>query len=170
MTLHLCRLRVCAAALSLTALAFLAAACGDSGGKSEAGGSGTGASTGNGGASMDQRLKLAKCMREHGVDMPDPKPGQDQPGITIGGNGVSPQKIEKAMKACRSVAGIPAPKPISPAEKDKQLKFARCMREHGVDMPDPTFNGANPAIPLPSAGPEKDRFDKASKACGSKVE
>ena len=167
MTVHQRRPRVRAAAVSLTALAFFAVACGGDSGTGGEGATGAGTSTGT---SMDQRLKLARCMREHGVDMPDPKPGQDGQAVAIDGNGVSPQQFAKAMEACRSVAGIPAPKPLSQEEKDRQLEYARCMREHGVNMPDPTFgSGARSALPLPSAGPEKEKFDKAGKACGAKI-
>ncbi|MFC6882229.1 MULTISPECIES: hypothetical protein [Actinomadura] len=170
MTVHQRRPRVPAAALGLAALAFLTAGCGGSGGgENESNGSATGASAG-GGPSADQQLKLAKCMREHGVDMPDPKAGEDAGGITLGGGGMSAKKIEEAVKACRTVAGIPEPKPVSQAEKDKQLRFARCMREHGVNMPDPKFDGgATAALPLPSTAAKKQEFDKANKACGSQI-
>ncbi|WP_433334757.1 hypothetical protein [Spirillospora sp. CA-294931] len=159
MTVHQRRLRVSAVVLGLAL--FTTACGGDSGGGGEA------ASTGKAGTSTDQQLKLAKCMREHGVDMADPKSGEDSAGVTIGDEGTSPQKIEKAIRACRTVAGIPEPKPISQAERDRMLKFARCMRARGVDMPDPKFEGgAVEALPLPSSGPQKEKFDKAGKACG----
>lgn len=160
------RPRVRVAALGLAALAVLGtAACG---GDSDGGGSNASQAEASGGTSMDQRLKLARCMREHGVDMADPKPGGDEM-IRIDGNGANPQQVEEAMKACRSEAGIPAPKPLSQAEKDKQLQYARCMREHGVDMPDPTFDGRAAARPIPTSGPEKETFDKAQKACSSQA-
>ncbi|GAA2599753.1 hypothetical protein SMC26_19870 [Actinomadura fulvescens] len=176
------RLRALTAASGLAALAFLGAACGgDSGGDGKAGASGNGsgsgsgaASTGRGGSggapSMDQQLKLARCMRGQGVNMPDPKPGQESQALSIDGQGASPQKIEKAMKTCRNVAGIPEPKPISQEEKDKMLKFARCMREHGIDMPDPKFgsgSASSEAVGIPGGGIAKEKFEKANKACGA---
>ncbi|MFI0449542.1 hypothetical protein [Actinomadura sp. 6N118] len=173
------RLRVLTAASALSALAFLVAACGGDAGGKNAGGDGKGGSSASGSApggktgsnrapSMDQQLKLAKCMREHGVDMPDPKPGEASQGIAIGGNGASPEKIEKALKSCRNVAGIPEPQPISQEQKDRMLKFARCMRQHGVNMPDPKFNGgAMAAQRAPRSEAEKEKFEKANKACGA---
>jgi hypothetical protein len=43
--------------------------------------------------------KQAKCMREHGVDMPDPDP-TGKGGMRIGGPGDDPKKFEEAAKAC----------------------------------------------------------------------
>ena len=40
------------------------------------------------------------------------------------------------------------------------------MRDNGVDMPDPEANGGRLALKLPQ-GPDKVKFDKALKACGS---
>ncbi|MFG2003546.1 hypothetical protein ACGFNU_30735 [Spirillospora sp. NPDC048911] len=166
-----------AAASGLAALALLSTACGGdsgTGGQDESGaGAASSGTTGAGGdrvPSTDQQLKLAKCMRQNGVDMPDPKPGGGAPALTIGGRGASAEKIEKALKTCRGVAGIPEPKPLSQEEKDRMLKFARCMREHGVDMPDPKFSGNGgmaSARRAPESGAEKEKFDKANKACGS---
>ena len=167
-------LRVFVAATGLAGLAFLGAACGgqasdDGTGKDQKSGSRTTA-TGGDTASHDQQLKLARCMREHGVDMPDPKPGQDSHAISIDGNGASPKKLKAAMKACRQEAGMPASQKLTQKEKDKMLAFARCMREHGVDMPDPKFggDGRTRARKVPQSGPERKKFDRANKTCGSK--
>ncbi|KAB2347452.1 hypothetical protein [Actinomadura rudentiformis] len=162
--------------MTLSALAFLGTACGgDAGGSGKENPSVSGtAPAGKGGGdrmpSMDQQLKFAKCMREHGVDMPDPKPGEAQRGIAIGGKGASAEKIEKALKSCRSVAGIPEPKPISQEQKDRMLKFAQCMRQHGVDMPDPKFDGKGgmaAAQRAPQSEAERVKFDKANRACAA---
>jgi hypothetical protein len=162
------RPRVFAAASGLAALAFLSAACGGHSGDGAAKGTGSTGSTtsGNGAPTMDQQLKLAQCMRKNGVNMPDPKPGQDSGAISLGGNGASPEKLEKALKICRNVAGIPAPKPLSPEQQDKMLKFAACMRAHGIDMPDPKFDGSlGHAMRVPSSSAGKEKLDKANRAC-----
>jgi hypothetical protein len=167
------RLRVATAACGLAAVALLGAACNGSGdGKKDSGSSGTSNTASGGGNSLDQGLKLAKCMREHGVNMPDPKPGQDSHSIAIGGDGSSPEKIQKAMDACRKVpgTGLSSSGALTQAQKDKMIKFAQCMRKNGVDMPDPKFGGGGamaPARPLPEAGPQKEKFDQANKACSA---
>ena len=66
--------------------------------------------------------------------------------------------------------------------RDEMLAFAKCMREHGIDMPDPTFDGdGRVAISAArvdgdedaSTGPafdfESDEFQDAQKACGGKL-
>ncbi|MBO2445770.1 hypothetical protein J4573_01580 [Actinomadura barringtoniae] len=169
------RLRMTAAACGMAAVALLGAACNGSGSGSGDGdkkGSGSSNAASGNGSSMDQGLKLAKCMREHGVNMPDPKAGEDSHSISIGGDGSSPEKIQKAMDACRKVpgTGLSSQKELTQAQKDKMIKFAQCMRQNGVNMPDPKFSsggGAAPAMRLPDAGPEKDKFDKANKACAA---
>ena len=49
------------------------------------------------------------------------------------------------------------------------LKYAKCMREHGIDMPDPTFDengGAQIRIGRGSGiDPEDPKFQKAQEAC-----
>src|ERR687887_45858 len=47
--------------------------------------------------------------------------------------------------------------------KDPQeaaLEFAKCMREHGVDMSDPTGNGGNQLIGRPGARPKGEKAQK----------
>ena len=52
-------------------------------------------------------------------------------------------------------------------------KFAECMREHGVDMPDPTFDGVGGAAVIiqgsnsDSAPLDTDKFNEASSACNA---
>jgi hypothetical protein len=119
-------------------------------------------------------LKFAKCMREHGVDMPDPKPGEGG-RITLGGPGMGPEdqpKMEAAQKACQKILESVRPPEMS-AEKEQEfkeqaLKFARCMREHGIDMPDPQFQGGGRMTQRMDDGidPNSQRFRDATEACG----
>jgi len=51
----------------------------------------------------DRQLKMAECMRRHGVNVPDPKPGQQGMLMTSG-----PQdqgKMQEALKACQQKNG-----------------------------------------------------------------
>src|SRR3712207_9322153 len=65
----------------------------------------------------DAATKFARCMRENGVDMPDPQVGEDG-GLIIRGPGapgaevkVSVQQMRKADEACRKhLAKIEPPK------------------------------------------------------------
>jgi hypothetical protein len=48
---------------------------------------------------FDGALKFAKCMRDHGIDMPDPDP-TGKGATRLGGPGDDPKKFEAAAKAC----------------------------------------------------------------------
>jgi hypothetical protein len=74
-------------------------------------------------------------MRENGLsDFPDPNDdGEFVYGVA------SPAAFEKAVDACQDLqppGSLSAQR--SPEEQTASLRFARCMREHGVeDFPDP---------------------------------
>jgi hypothetical protein len=125
----------------------------------------------------DAALKFAQCMRRHGVDMPDPKFGSGgQFTVAINGN-APPQVVQKAQKACQQYMpmGGTGPGKLSAADQERALKFAQCMREHGVDMPDPTFSGGGVQMRVggpPQSGssgrafgPNDPTFKKAQQAC-----
>jgi hypothetical protein len=163
------------------ALGLGAAACGgspDADGVATLGGDGANdQQTGSGSAKKDPQeaaLEFAKCMREHGVDMPDPE--VDSKGrirVTIGnrgskGNPPDPKKLEAAQQACGNLlgGGGEGPGKLDPKAQDAMLAFARCMREHGIDMPDPTgnglvFNSKRGQGPDPSSS----KFKEAERAC-----
>ncbi|MFD3943088.1 hypothetical protein [Streptomyces sp. NPDC058579] len=153
-----------AAAVSIAALALLTTACTADGGGKKAGGE----SVSDEGKKADQALEHRKCLREQGLDVPEPKPGEEGVGLTIGGDGMSKEKMEKAFKACQGKGGAGMGKEPTQAEKDKMIKYAQCMRKNGFDMPDPTFGGGGmtAARPIPQ-GEEAKKFEKANKACES---
>ena len=85
--------------------------------------------------------KYATCMRENGIDMPDP--GTDG-SIVIGGPDVDPTSLDAATAECDPILedafGDFEMSPEMEAEqRDMELAFARCMRDNGVEeWPDPT--------------------------------
>lgn len=142
--------------------------------------------------SAGQQLKMAQCVRAHGVpkfpDSPNGGPNQIQSrGNSSGGGsvsvdgvnlGVSPQTLQKAMLACQKYA--PQGPPISGAQLAKirqgAIKMAECMRSHGVpNFPDPQVTtgpggkGVGVRIGGPgSAGgfnPNSPAFQTAQKTC-----
>jgi hypothetical protein len=159
------------AATVFAASALALSACGSEG---EAGGS---AGDRNRQEARDAALAFAQCMREHGVDMPDP---------TFEGNGVlqrgpdqsAPRAtVEEAEDACKEKRE--AMEPSEPPSEDEQhemkeraLANARCMREHGIEnFPDPTF-GENGEIQLrlsrdSGIDPNDEEFKEAQEACRS---
>jgi len=157
-----------AAVLTIAALAV--SACGD-----EAGAGGDTAADRDK-ETLDAGIKFARCMREHGIDMPDPQPGQR--GLRLMQKGdAPPQTLREADEACRKYLEDVAPPEMSEAQKkefqEAALAHARCMREHGIDFPDPTFDengGAQVRIRRGSGiDPESAKFQTAQKACESKM-
>jgi hypothetical protein len=143
----------------VTSLAL--AACGGDGG--------SGGGKSNREEMEEYALRNAECLRGHGIDVPDPKPGQ---GLLMDNRDVNPQEFERAQRACEKKLGKPPAPDLSPQEerefRDAMLNYARCMRAEGIDMPDPTF-GANGEVRVQVKGrgrsdPESDPVFKAAEA------
>ncbi|MFF2957729.1 hypothetical protein ACFVT1_02150 [Streptomyces sp. NPDC057963] len=157
---------VAAACLIAAAVVLSATACSGDGGGSGSGTKSAGSASDTKKTDADQALEHRKCLREHGLDVPEPKPGEDGRGMTINGGGKSKETMEKAFKACQDKAVGGGIKEMTQAQKDKMLAFARCMRKNGIDMPDPKFDGGMAQAP---AMQQKDmkKFEKANAACES---
>lgn len=136
---------------------------------------GTPAAGGAGGESGDDRFyKFAQCMRGKGIDIPDPEPGGGPVKIGPGtGIDVDDPKFAEAQQACAKEVGDLTPGGNDPARRqefqDKALAFARCMRENGVDMPDPKFGEGGRIEQRIEGGlsPDDPRFQEAQKRCES---
>ena len=138
---------------------------------------------------FDGALKFSKCMREHGIDMPDPQ-RVGTGGIKLSGGKVNfnDPKMKSAQSACQKYMQIGGGETIDPVKRAKlqeaALKYARCMRGQGVDMPDPKLAGnggltfqAGPGAGAPKgsnstgprsglgASPDSPKFKAADKEC-----
>jgi hypothetical protein len=170
---------------------LLLVACGGDDGDGVASlGGGSGDRAGGATPSADPEEALvewAECMREHGVDVPDPQIDEDG-GIEIGigappgGGGavrdaVGPEEFEEANRECQDL--LPEGGPggvIDPEEeaemRDRILEWAQCMREHGIEVPDPTFEdgpGGGSLVRVGGDGmdPNDPEFQAAEEACGT---
>jgi hypothetical protein len=135
-------------------------------------GCGGGSASASGDNSDQARLNFARCMRSHGVNLPDPTQGSDG-GFRqrVPGN-IAPARMQAAMKACQKELPNGGPRNLSPEQqakfRDAALKFARCMRSHGVNVPDPQVGGGGGFLRLgPASGvnPQSPAFQTAQKAC-----
>jgi hypothetical protein len=130
---------------------------------------------GDGRSDEDKIRDFSKCMKDHGVDIPEPSGapapkaggGQGSPGIVVQGAGPDKEKIDKANEACRSLLpnGGQPPK-LDAQQLDEARKMAKCMREHGIDMPDPDPN--NPGMMLPEGQGQRvdpEVMKKAAEEC-----
>jgi len=114
----------------------------------------------------------AKCMRSHGVPtFPDPN-SKGQVSSSSIANLNSPQ-YRKAQEVCRpllpqgyATRGAPAGQggSLTPQQQAQFLKYARCMRAHGVsNFADPTSSG----LSLSGIDPNSPRFQAAQNVCRS---
>ncbi len=131
--------RVLVICLSALALAATVAACGGSSSSNASGATATG-------SQFQARVNLAKCARAHGINIPDPSPGGG-PGQGIGRvlRQYSQSQIQTALQSCRQYLAKAFPQfNLSPAQRaqfqQQLVKFAECMRSHGVNIPDPQAN------------------------------
>ena len=133
---------------------------------------------------QEAMLAFVDCMRDHGVDMPDPEFTADG-GVIMraDGGGDAPEQgmsggpgdpgFDEAQEACGSLieGTVRDIDPEQQAEIQAQaLAFAQCMREHGVEMPDPRFD-ADGRVSIMVGGPDSPRIDPdvmqaAQEACG----
>ena len=133
--------RMTRALTSLTAAgcaALALAACGGDGGGGER-------SASPQQRAQDAALKFARCMRENGVDVPDPQVGDNGMVMVAPGEGQGPDpsdpKVRAATEKCGKhldVGGEAQDQRLSPEQRDAFVAYARCMREEGVNVPDPS--------------------------------
>jgi hypothetical protein len=119
----------------------------------------------------------ARCMREHGLNAEVATlPGGGR-GLKLGGSkasGPGPGESEAAEKACAQYRSQPRTVNLSPQQKVEReeavQKFAKCMREHGIQLETSAKNG-NIRILLhghPGSGgpnPESPAFQRAQTTC-----
>jgi hypothetical protein len=124
-------------------------------------------------------LAYVDCMRSHGVpNFPDPSAGgqvnvdfasggKDGSPASAGIDRMSPQYIS-ADQTCRHLlpGGVPTPAQNQQALA-QELKFAQCMRSHGVpNFPDPTSAGVVHLIGVDQDSPQ---YQSAGKTCEALV-
>jgi hypothetical protein len=171
------------AATAVTLLLGLSAACDSGSGDDDttlpdAAGASTASPSGNDEADLDPEdamLKFAECMREHGVDMPDPEPGG---GIRVNGEGLSEDQMEAAQSACQKWMDLAEPedggKELTEEEKQSFLDMAACMRERGYNFPDPVFDGGRVTQKVEKGdgdqpGPDDPGFQEDMEECSAEA-
>ncbi|MDO8188247.1 hypothetical protein Q5424_13820 [Conexibacter sp. JD483] len=130
---------------------------------------GSGSGSGDGGKSdEEQRLAYVDCLRDEGIDVVSSGRGI---GIRMGqvGRAESGPRMDDSRRAfdtCRKKTGWAPPEPTEAQQQEMQqrgLAFARCMREHGADVPDPAADGR---MTLRVDRGNSAVFERAQRACG----
>ena len=154
------------ATLVLATLVLGAAGCGG-----EPSDRGT-AERGTGEAALD----WARCMRKHGADVPDPQTDETGRLVIVGARHEQNRRdraYERALAGCRELFDQARPagaREVSAEERDRflegALRFVRCLRKQGVDMPDPVVDSREVSLRLPpNANLESPAFRRAQQAC-----
>lgn len=151
----------------LVAVALALGACG--GGSSNPASSASSTSPGK-----PKALKYSQCMRAHGVtNFPDLS---GSGGLRIpqsSGININSPTYKAAQQACSKYAPGATATPAQKSQREANaLKFARCMRSHGVlNYPDPsTSPSGGPLFPPPTSlgiDTSSPTFQAAQKACRS---
>ena len=137
-------------------IALLVAACSGGGNSATAAGS----------SNLQTALAYAKCMRSHGApNWPDPN-SQGQ-FFKTKADSADFHAPASAYQAC--VHLLPDHGQITPAQQHQvtilALKFAGCMRAHGIpNFPDPTGGGFE-FLPPAGFNPQSPRVQAAQQAC-----
>jgi len=108
----------------------------------------------------EQLLLFTECMREQGIDLPDPSVGPDgfpqfEPPKDFDPNDTD--AIFDAVEECREFlegVSLGFEDLDITAITDTLVEFAACMRDNGYDLPDPDFSIIQPRSgSMPNAGP-----------------
>lgn len=153
-------------AVAIVALVVGAAGCWGGAAGSAASGNPPAAGGSSQSTTSARAVKYAQCMRSHGVtNFPDPVNGNIRLKVRKG-SGLDPNspQFKAAAKACKSLA------PHGSATNNGQvqarmLKFAQCMRSHGLtNFPDPK-NGRLLIKRGSGIDPNSPQFGAAQQAC-----
>lgn len=150
----------------LAATGLVVAGCGG-------GGSGSGTSTTSQAAMRDKEVKYSQCMREHGIkNFPDPQPDGGMLLKAGPGTGINPDspQFKAAQQACAKYQpkeGAKFDRAKAQQMQQAALKYAQCMRQHGINFPDPQFQdgGAKMTFGGPGMNPNDPKFKAAAQAC-----
>ncbi len=131
--------------------------------------------TGSEGNEEEQALEFAQCLRDEGVDFPDPVVNADGSVDFFGGarqtdNGQNLRDdpgFENALNSCGDLldgASFLPDQDDRTEMEDTFLAAAQCLRDNGLDVPDPDFASGPGAGGGGPFGPDFDPDDPATAA------
>jgi hypothetical protein len=154
------RARAGALAAALAGVALLAAACG---------GSPTAGSTAHLTA-YQRELAYAQCMRAHGLpSFPDPQSDGTFDSNPADRGDFSGPRFLSANNACAHLEGPPQSAQQFQQDVRQALRFAACMRAHGIanfQASVPGRQGGQVGMGAQGADPDSPQFRSAQRACG----
>jgi hypothetical protein len=121
----------------------------------------------------DAMVRFTRCLRDHGIQVSESSSG-GKTNVRVGGPGQGSRgKMNAAMQACQKYAPSGGGN-LDPQQRqqflDQARAFARCMRDHGQDVPDPQVTGnGGVSIRIGRPGMLTPAFKSAQQACQSKL-
>lgn len=94
-------------------------------------------------AEQDAQLAFARCLREEGIEVRDPRPGERGLDFAQAPPGLDEATTDRVREDCKAKLGSelgPLQDLEDPQSQDRLFAYAQCMRQGGVDMPDPDFS------------------------------
>lgn len=128
------------------------------------------------GTDEDKALAFADCMRDEGIDWPDPTTNADGSIDPLGGQTLrdlaatdGPESIQAAGDVCAPLLDgasfLPDDDGFDAETQDSLVEFAECLRDNGLDVDDPDFSaGAGPEALATMFGPDFDPNDPENSA------
>lgn len=92
----------------------------------------------------DAQVEFAQCMRDNGIDFPDPEPGGGPGGVALEGVDTESAEFQAATEQCQSIIEEAVPEGDRPdmAEiQDQLLEITQCVRDEGFQVEDPQVGG-----------------------------
>jgi hypothetical protein len=111
----------------------------------------------------EMAIKFTQCLREQGLNVPDPEPGKGPMLKFDKSSGVTREKVQQAMDACKQYNPQGEGSP-NPQQEENGRKYAECMRTNGVEkFPDP--KPGQRGIMIGQGVADDPDFQKAQDAC-----
>ena len=171
-----------AGVLAVVVAALLLAGCGGSGGSESSSEESSAASSeqaGVPGGFPEISDETRSCLKEKGVELPEPGQGGPPAGGPPEGGppaGGAPQgfkggaKMQKGFEECgvELPQGKPEGAPMdSSAFRESIKEYATCMGENGYDLPEPNVSGEGPVFKESEVDREDPKFEAANEKCQS---
>lgn len=156
-------------------VAALLAGCGGSSGgetSSEEGNAASSEQVGSPGGFAAISEETRSCLKEKGVELPEPGQGGPPAGGPPQGFGKGGAKMKKAFKECgvELPQGKPGAPPINSGAFRKSIKeYVACMGENGYELPEPNLSGEGPVFKESEVDRESSKFKAANEKCQSRL-
>src|SRR5262245_35985724 len=116
----------------------------------------------------DLTVKLAHCLRQHGIDASTSVDSEGEVKLELGKDvhGGDP-KFQAAQRACAQYSPQNNGDKMSAADLDRLVKVAACMRKNGVNVQDPTV--AQPGLKIEARNLPQSKVEQVRGMCQKQV-